>query len=764
MLEDSNMEKKPANRVTQNPSKGSGTDSRKTQDANKQQFPKSSRRREPSNSNGSRSEQGRKPAPQKSKTLDKRPRPRGQYYGGGKEGTQVEEYETELGSLYSAGSKKQNLNHLLNFHYAPRGESARPVQRPSYQYGVKWLMSTQKHKYNKEHFLQANCQFVVRADTDYSPYLADPDLLVNWEFIEQIRVASLEPVSCPICLSSLVAGKMTRCGHMYCYPCILHYLALSDKSWRKCPICYESIHKNDLKSVKVESKVGHSVGKQITFQLMTRERGSLLACPVSQYEVRSKHKPVLNVSENQLDTAFAKLLTANEAEVLQIIDQEMMELDKEREENQGCPELCFIEQALELCAQRKQNIVSQVNNNKTGDIPFEEDSAGKTLSQSPTLPVKSANIEPPEDKEMSSSVENNVEYESAFDNTLMDINRNTAEGKGNVLQEENSTRQRYESLSSEGEDMSPSFITAEDLEATPHPTATPIKQFYFYQACDGQHIYLHAVNVQMLEMTYGTLRECPTTLTGVIVEKEAGSMTTELRRRLRYLQHLPVTAQFEVAEIQLLPPVVTQDTFLAFKDQLEQRRRRRQKRDREERKREKKIAEEELRQMGRHATPRLRLDSFHHFPQCGIPEDEIPSPPPRVTSADSSRTSSPLSRRSVSPTPALAALTLDSYDSGPSFAQMLRNSSGSSGPRGWGMAAAASKPRVPPSPSPPRHTIDSDGESAPAPGYHQSFSDAIAIALQHASEQKDETNKQEGKKKRKKQKVLFATGMACTSK
>jgi hypothetical protein len=57
------------------------------------------------------------------------------------------------------------------------------------------------------------------------------------------------------------------------------------------------------------------VGQQITFQLMTRERGSLLACPVSQFEVRTKQKPVLNVSERQLDTAFAKLLTANKNEV-----------------------------------------------------------------------------------------------------------------------------------------------------------------------------------------------------------------------------------------------------------------------------------------------------------------------------------------------------------------------------------------------------------------------------------------------------------------
>lgn len=32
----------------------------------------------------------------------------------------------------------------------------------------------------------SSCQFVVRANADYTPYLADPDLLVDWSFIEQI--------------------------------------------------------------------------------------------------------------------------------------------------------------------------------------------------------------------------------------------------------------------------------------------------------------------------------------------------------------------------------------------------------------------------------------------------------------------------------------------------------------------------------------------------------------------------------------------------
>lgn len=83
-------------------------------------------------------------------------------------------------------------------------------------------------------------------------------------------------------------------------------------------------------------------------------------------------------------------------------------------------------------------------------------------------------------------------------------------------------------------------------------------------ASDGQHIYLHAMNARMLEHSYGSLEQGPLTITGKILEKEGGSMTEELRKRLRYLQHLPVTCQFEVAEIELKQPIVTKETLQHF--------------------------------------------------------------------------------------------------------------------------------------------------------------------------------------------------------
>jgi hypothetical protein len=35
----------------------------------------------------------------------------------------------------------------------------------------------------------------------------------------------------------------TKCGHVYCYPCILHYLALAESGnkTRQCPICHEFV-------------------------------------------------------------------------------------------------------------------------------------------------------------------------------------------------------------------------------------------------------------------------------------------------------------------------------------------------------------------------------------------------------------------------------------------------------------------------------------------------------------------------------------------
>merc|ERR1719410_2761942 len=74
-------------------------------------------------------------------------------------------------------------------------------------------------------------------------------------------------------------------------------------------------------------------------------------------------------------------------------------------------------------------------------------------------------------------------------------------------------------------------------------------------------------------------------------------MSDQLRDRLRYLKHLPVSTNFEVAELELCG-LVDKETMAAFREQVEARRRARNRKLREERRREKKIQQEEARLLG----------------------------------------------------------------------------------------------------------------------------------------------------------------------
>ena len=99
--------------------------------------------------------------------------------------------EWELGSLYNSGGKKPNYNHLLNFQYSQRGGAQargdRRGQPTALRYRKKQRDEELRPRYDHTHYLQANCQFVVRAGQDYSVQAADPDVIVDWSLIEQVR-------------------------------------------------------------------------------------------------------------------------------------------------------------------------------------------------------------------------------------------------------------------------------------------------------------------------------------------------------------------------------------------------------------------------------------------------------------------------------------------------------------------------------------------------------------------------------------------------
>ena len=227
---------------------------------------------------------------------------------------------------------------------------------------------------------------------DYSVHMCEPDHPVDWTLIEEIQIETLEAISCPICLYEPVAGKMTKCGHIYCWPCVLHYLSLSDKSWRKCPICFESIYKADLKSVRVlKHELEHKAGESITMTLMFKHKSqySTIILPASM-QAMFEADVAANCGQVTYDLFngpryadarkyFKMHSRSAQAIYADVAAREEAELNAQAEADQNQPEVCFVTEALVLLEEREAQLKAEIE--KQTGVTSQSSSSGKNKSR-----------------------------------------------------------------------------------------------------------------------------------------------------------------------------------------------------------------------------------------------------------------------------------------------------------------------------------------------------------------------------------------------
>ncbi|KMQ86644.1 ring finger protein 10, partial [Lasius niger] len=388
-------------KLTPSPAEGTATDVRSNQDVNNELYLGTLRKREPIGAcNFPRNEQPTKYNVQKAKNFVKRQRSKGQHHGGAEKNSKVVEDKLPEYDSVLVQRRKKNGNYLLNFHYArniTQGAQSRDVGRHSCN-NDRLLPPVQRHKYNKEQFIQASCQFVVTASGDYSLYLTNADILVDWKLIEQI--------------------------------------------------------------------------------------------------------------------------------IMDIIERERSELELELRNN---PDMAFdIEQALSELLKRKEK------------LPWKNTESKDALSVESTI-KKDITEETPQGSEINA-------YTCCKEDAMF-------------LAKQSS----MDSVSSDSQSVS-----------------SPSKFLYFYQAENGQHMYLDSLNVNMLKEQYGSLEHCP-----------------------------PVI----MVEIELRPPLVSEEVLHIFHEKLNSRQKNREQKERAEKKREKRIIEDENRLIGIYPTPNIDIESHQHFPQ-----------------------------------------------------------------------------------------------------------------------------------------------------
>ncbi|KRZ56049.1 RING finger protein 10 [Trichinella nativa] len=409
----------------------------------------------------------------------------------------------------SNGRGRRNWDEFINFSIRPFNSAfASNYSWRATNATVLHQQSQHLKSSNSRQYLLTNVQFIVNDGHDYSSYLSNPDKVIDWDVVEEIRVVNTESFCCPICLDFPVAAKITKCGHIYCWACILHYLALSEKAWRRCPICFEPVYEKHLKSVEQKIVPRHEVGQKISFLLMERKKKSLIALPVRERRTSKVDNTLLNIADS--GNTFSRLLTIKSSEVIsEIIYRERGELESRKSISDDLEEMHYIRVAVENLNGRENMLLAEMTkfSSLQSDVQSVSDATAKGESDMKVLKLSKISAGQPFDKS----------------NDAID-----------------------------GSDS----VNALDNEDS----------YYFYQVEDGQYLFLHFLNVQCLSSEYGSLKRSPKLLVGQIIQIEEFIMTRELRRKYRYLCHLPLGTNFSLVEVKLQSGIVSDQTLNMFEE------------------------------------------------------------------------------------------------------------------------------------------------------------------------------------------------------
>ncbi|KAF8921872.1 hypothetical protein CPB85DRAFT_1247036 [Mucidula mucida] len=457
-------------------------------------------------------------------------------------------------------SQAVNVNHLLNFTLPPRQSQPMGLPRRSRRTGVQAV-------WNKERFVNAQYRFVMNPMGDYTVHFADPDIFFQWNDIAQViipRSSALASVvagreqssqdeghtNCPICLSPPTASRMTKCGHVFCYPCILHYLNTSENKWARCPICFDSINDNQLKNVKwfdgpvfdspldepsggASSSASSSyaehpfdaprAGSIFRMRLMQRPQITTLALP------RSHTWPSDLIPPHQAPFYFlpdiynySKFMLATPDYLIEDLSKDLDELALERRQLAGMDDdlgVSFIDAA----EQKVRNHMTRVSAMDNPILREQIDKARQALydveqrhALSRRCDEHPANLAPSTDVPAEFLVLRSAATPASTSPRPSSATRN-------------GPRQRR------------------NLNPPPPSTST----YYFYQAASGLPIFLHPLDIRILLSHFQSYPAFPDTIDIRVDALSEGTVNDDLRKRCKYLAHIPEGADVVFIEADL---------------------------------------------------------------------------------------------------------------------------------------------------------------------------------------------------------------------
>jgi len=476
----------------------------------------------------------------------------------------------------------------------------------------KYISLKKKQKISSEYqdidFLyQSQYRFVLNpfsnASITNSPVFEFKDLCL-------VKYYCHESYSCPICLNSeLIVPVITRCGHIFCWPCVVTYYNfhvefLSDKKksrFPNCPLCKEKLNffNDQIKFCEIIKSKPYS--SEILKSNVESEKK--LFNEFEKYE-KEDYKELTgttedgilieenNFKDNNIDETNLKSInemTSKKHKQSNITNEssntknsrKKSEIEKERKYSnylKSVPNCNFITFNL---AFRYNLVIYNVNKdanlnkflkynqtNIISDINFPQGSFSSIFKISKENLIQFY-------LKQKSILQNNLDLElkegdftdekkvASFLKCISELEETTSK----IVNLEEGQQKKKES---DFFQLNKTISLGSQSERTQSKEFDLKKLKYFYQEKNGDIYFLHPLNYMILITEYKSVNYLPTEIKGHILEIEKYVMTPHLKNKWVFLAHLKLGAQFYLVEINL-EKYISHSTYEQFQDIIQER-------------------------------------------------------------------------------------------------------------------------------------------------------------------------------------------------
>ncbi|KAI5787154.1 hypothetical protein EDC01DRAFT_660756 [Geopyxis carbonaria] len=497
--------------------------------------------------------------------------------------------DEEQVAMTSSSRKGTSITHLINWNVAaPRPQSYNEFRPRNSRRAPTWGLGSGYHAEDKARYINSNYRFIVNPRGDYRAQAIDSDIHLPWDHVLQVLASErTQCPNCPICLSAPVAPRMAKCGHIFCLPCLVRYMASYEgdrppekkQRYKKCVICTDSVYMNDIRPVRfVVGQEGEppKVGGDVVLRLIMRKQGSTLALPKDGADQPSKlDKIPWYFAAEVMD--YARVMKGTEDYMMAEFEREIQEVDLMEKED----ELMFGEEN-----DWSRKAISMIRIQMEG------------LKGIGNPPRPTSELQEPKKK----AKEERPPIEFLPHDEAPEMYHVQHEARSGHSSELPTPPVSVESAVIPEKQISANELSSTLARAKLNPEPSHDGAYFFYQAL--LHYYLSPLDIRILKDAFGSFASFPSTVLPRVENVTTGHIVDDdLRKRAKYLAHLPYGCEVGFLECDWTD-IVPREILAKYRTDIE--RRRKHKRDKELKEERDRIRSEKLDDEQRWASARQR--------------------------------------------------------------------------------------------------------------------------------------------------------------